>query len=294
MYGLSESPSDQNYSKKARTRQTRPLARIHLDLAGGGKTLDPQKGRDGTEAPEPSRLGVKYVMIITDDAIRFRWCFFLQQKSEAITYFHGWLIKRLEMGHITPAFMVSDNEFNSHQWTDLRKKYGIEWLPSAPHSQWQDGVSERSIKIVFDRARALMLDAPHMPWKFWADAVEMAVGITNLVPTSMPLYNDPTPDGIDSNKRIKPSEFKQPLGAWANASIDCGPIHRWGSPVWVHLHGSEKLLTKLAPRSKRCYLVASIGTTNHRVWDPEKDVVFTTNDVVFEDDCRFLRLPSKI
>lgn len=273
-----------HYSKKARTRQTRPLARIHMDLAGGGKTLNPDAGLDGTETIEPSRIGAKFVMILTDDATRFRWVFYLTKKSDAIDAFKDWLASIKKMGFNSPSYMVSDNEFHSHDWITLRSQETIQWQPSNPYSQWQDGVSERAIKLVFDRARAMMLDAPHIPWKFWSDAVQQATAITNILPTSVPLYNDSTPDGISTNPDIKPSVHKHPLGAWFNTSADCSHIHRWGSPVWVHLHGLEKPITKLSPRSKKCFLIGCIGTNVYRCWDPEKDVVFNTGDIIFEDD----------
>ena len=57
------------YSKTPRSRLTQPLARVHIDLAGGSKTLDPNVSDD---EPLPSRLGAKNVLIITDDATRYR------------------------------------------------------------------------------------------------------------------------------------------------------------------------------------------------------------------------------
>ena len=64
-------------SKILRARSTRPLERIHIDIAGGGKTLDLvdediNKEENGWTA---LRLGAKWVLGITDDATRFCWVY---------------------------------------------------------------------------------------------------------------------------------------------------------------------------------------------------------------------------
>jgi len=61
----------------------------------------------------PSKLGAKYVMGITDDATRFRWPFLLKKRSDAIhalKFFYKFIKNR---GFEVPAYVHSDNEFRS-------------------------------------------------------------------------------------------------------------------------------------------------------------------------------------
>jgi len=269
------------YSKTPRIRSVRPLERIHIDIAGGGKTLEFESTIDEKEL-DPSRLGAKYVMGITDDATRFRWPFFLKKRSDAIQalkFFYKFIKNR---GFKPPAYVHSDNEFKSKKIQQFFNDEGTQWEPTAPHSPWQDGVSEATFKIIFRRARAVMLDS-ELPQEFWADAVESMTQLTNAMPTSVPLYNSDVPGGVSANPEIEPSQHRTPLSAWMNIPSDVTPYYRWGSKVHVHLHGSEKPKTKIDAKSKECHVIGYIGTKIYRVWDPKKNKVFTTSDVEFED-----------
>lgn len=232
----------------------------------------------------PSRIGARYVMIITDDATHYRWVYFLEAKSNAIQAFKTWLQLIKNMGFTSPAFLISDNEFNSNEWQKLYQTEGIDWQPANPYSPWQDGVSERAIRIIFERSRALMLDAPHIPHCFWSDAINAATWLTNLLPTSTPLYNSNVPGGVDTNTMIKPSPHRHPLGAWFNAPADFTSYRRWGCPVWVHLHGTEKPTHKLDSHAKRCYLIGYVAHNIYQIWDPEKDTIFNSSDVTFDEN----------
>ena len=93
-----------------------------------------------------SRIGAKYVLFITDNATRYRWCFFLSHRSAAIVSFRHWLQSVKNQGFSAPAFVVSDNEFYSKDWAALYHSEGITWQPSAPHSPWQ---TYRSLFLIY-------------------------------------------------------------------------------------------------------------------------------------------------
>jgi hypothetical protein len=69
-------------SKDPAPRATKILARIHIDIAGGGATLDCKD----KEAP-PGIKNIHYFMIITDDATRYQWVYTLRTRDEAIPTF---------------------------------------------------------------------------------------------------------------------------------------------------------------------------------------------------------------
>lgn len=59
------------YSRVPMPRALRPLERVHVDIGGGGCTLD-----DAVDHPKASRRGTKYFLVITDYATRYRWIYF--------------------------------------------------------------------------------------------------------------------------------------------------------------------------------------------------------------------------
>jgi len=64
-----EAKQTRQYSKTPRARSTRPLERIHIDIAGGGKTLDfsdeNTNDKEENEWTASRLLGAKWVLGIT-------------------------------------------------------------------------------------------------------------------------------------------------------------------------------------------------------------------------------------
>src|SRR5882762_1916499 len=262
-------------SKTPAARATRPFTRIHIDLAGGGKTLGDPDNED--EAPL-SHKGARYFLIITDDATRFRWVYFLAKKSDAIIFLERWLSFIKNLGFPTPAYMKSDNEFISKVIQNWLTTNGIQWEPSNPHSSWQNGASERSIGVVMARTRTILIDS-NLPKKFWADALDTAVHLTNNLPTSVPLYNDATPGGTTQNPDICPSPHNIPISALLNVPPQLTHYARYGSTVCYHLHGSQKPTDKISARGRKGHIVGYNGDKIFRVWDPDLDEVILSSDI---------------
>ncbi|KAL1955685.1 hypothetical protein VTO42DRAFT_8230 [Malbranchea cinnamomea] len=260
-------------------RATRPLARIHIDLAGGGMTLGSKDDNP------PSREGTRYFMLITDDATRFRWVYFLKTKAEAPTRLQKWIEFIKNLGFRPPAYIRSDvgGEFRSSEGQRLLQEQGIIWEPTAPYSPEQNGVSERGIRTIMARTRAMLLDA-NLPKKLWADALEAAVAITNHLPTRTPLYNSQEPNGTTLDPNIKPSPHNIPFSAWFNAPPDILPYRKFGSKAYVHLHGNAKPIDKLSPRSKAYILIGYVGKSIYRLWDPETEKVISSKDVIIKEE----------
>ena len=50
------------------------------------------------------------------------------------------------------------------------------------------------------------------------------------------------------------------------------------------MHIPDELRTKLEPKSKKTYLVGyGINQKGYRVWDPDKNVVYISRDVIFNE-----------
>ena len=256
-------------------RATRPLTRIHVDIAGGGNTFG-NKDQESTT----SRQGSNYYMPITDDATRYRWVFFLNRKSDALPVLKWWIQWMENQGFSPPAFIRMDNELVTNEMKEFCLSKGIKLEPTNPHSPWQDSVSERSIRTISDLSRAAFIDSG-LPKKLWADCVECTSLILNNVPTSTVLYNDSTPG--TTSLTAKPSPYSVPASAWFGTPPELLHFRKWGSPLTYHLHGSAKPEDKLSARAKKGFLIGYNGKNIYRIWDPNSDTILTSSDVRFNE-----------
>ena len=80
-----------------------------------------------------------------------RWIFSLQNRdnpTHIIKTHIEWLRK---LGYDT-AYIQGDNEF----FKNLQEWQGYQAEPTAPYSPWQNGVSERGIRIILECTRAAL------------------------------------------------------------------------------------------------------------------------------------------
>lgn len=152
------------------TRSDQPIYRIHADLSG--RKLS-------------SLEGYRYYLLLTDDYSRYRWAILLKLKSDAAGELKGFIKKiEREKAPFKVSTIRSDGggEFYNHTLESYFKSIGIQREKSIPYSQHQNGVAERSIGIVDDCARTMMLYAGS-PVYDWSYAVQHAVYVMNRVST---------------------------------------------------------------------------------------------------------------
>lgn len=249
-------------------RATQPGRRLHVDIFGGGLTL----GKPSDDDTPPANGKYKYAMILTDDATRMRWLFPLQNRDKpnhTIKNHIDWLAK---IGY-NVAYLRGDGEFfkNPRDWS------GIKIEPSAPYSPWQNGVSERGIRILLERTRAVLY-ASNLPRRFWLDALMDTVQKANYLPTSTPLFNDPTPDGNILNEHIKKSAFYIPAEAWENRPMNIAYLRPFGAKIWYHRHGTQKPEDKMDARGTPGILLGHRASNIALVWNQEKDTIIDVPD----------------
>ncbi|EDN06631.1 hypothetical protein HCAG_03161 [Histoplasma mississippiense (nom. inval.)] len=252
------------YKNSAARRATRKALKIWVDIFGGGETL-------GTENNISSYAGKKLAMIITDDATRMRWVFLLERKDETLKYLRifNQFIKNL-LGRGIAIIHSDRGELNSNAATAYMLSEGIKWEPTPPHTPQQDGVSERSIGLIIEKARSLLIDSS-APEKMWGEAVIAATELLNLMPTSTLLYGGP-----ENMKPITPYE------AWLGALPSARGIRRWGCKTFLKI--VPKPTNKMASRSLELIFVGYDGFTNYRLVDPSNGRLYISKDVIFQED----------
>lgn len=221
-------------------------------------------------------------MIITDDATRYRWIYFLRNRSEAVAAFAQQLEHIKNQGFNAPAFVRSDREFVTENIRQLCLKYGIKQEPTPSESPQEDGVSERSNRAIYERARAMLFDSG-LPKILQKEALETAIYMMNRLPTRIPLYNDPTLGRTTANPTIQQSAYTTPHTAQTKAPLDISYIRKFRSIAQIHLHGLDKPKGKVDARAKKVHLVGYISPTIVQIQDLEKNIVKTVNDAIINE-----------
>jgi hypothetical protein len=90
----------------------------------------------GSTLPKNGFTPFNYVMIITDDATRFRWVYGLltREHEEIAEKLRQWAAHIKAQGFSMPAFYRSDNEFGSGLIMGLLTSWGSKFEPSNPDS----------------------------------------------------------------------------------------------------------------------------------------------------------------
>ena len=140
---------------------------------------------------------------------------------------------------------------------------GISYEPAAPYTKNQNGVIERKIRTVVERARTTILNA-RLPERFWADAVATAVYILNRSPT-------------------KALMGKTPFEAWFGRRPNLSHLRRFGCDAYLHVTDPQR--TRLKPNARFCiFLGYVLNTTKQwRLWDGHRQCIVIGSNVKFDE-----------
>lgn len=143
---------------------------------------------------------------------------------------------------------------------------------------WQDGVSERGVRIILSRPRYTLLSF-NPPQRFWPDALLHEVYIPNLTPTSTPLFNVRLwPPNADGPQRPHHSILFSALTGGRHQVSHPDPL---GSEGLVDLHGCSRPVNQLPHRGVSCRLVGFNGTKFLRMWNPADNGMHISSDARF-------------
>ena len=108
-----------------------------------------------------------------------------------------------------------------------------------------------------------MLADARLPHRFWAEALSTAVYLRNRSPTTA-------------------VEGKTPFEAWTEQKPNVGHLRVFGCAAYAHVAKDER--QKLDAKSRKCVLLG-YGTERkgYRLYDPRRERVFYSRDVVFDE-----------
>lgn len=128
----------------------------------------------GTDEILQSLGGARYILILTDDATRYRWSFLLAARSD--------------VGVVIPWFLVHIEATTGRHVGGLHSDGAPKFASNALKQVCQqNGTAERANRVILNRARSLLLDAS-LPPHLLAEAVLVATQLVNSLPTSTILY----------------------------------------------------------------------------------------------------------
>ncbi|RMZ92256.1 hypothetical protein DV736_g455, partial [Chaetothyriales sp. CBS 134916] len=228
---------------------------------------------DWTDLDE-SYEGHTRTLFITDAFSGMIFPYFVNQKDEGVNLrilkdFVTWTDRQFKY---QVKRIRSDHELARKRTQNWFRRQGIEFEPSAPHTQAQNGRAERSGGVVMEKARAMRIQA-NLPHDLWKEIVEAAVYLHNRTPRYSQEWRTPFEDFFSrqAGKQVKPQlAHLKVYGCRAYAMTKKAQL-------------KESRLQKLEPRAHIGYLVGYNSTNIYRVWIPRKGRVISTRDVIFDE-----------
>ncbi|GKD77325.1 putative ribonuclease H-like domain-containing protein [Tanacetum coccineum] len=123
-----------------------------------------------------------YCLVVTDDYSRFRWVFFLATKDETSGILKSFIIGIENLVDHKVKVIKCDNgiEFKNREMNQFCKKKGILRQYSVARTPQQNGVAERRNRTLIEAVRTMLADSK-LPTTFWAEAVNTACYVQNIV-----------------------------------------------------------------------------------------------------------------
>lgn len=233
---------------KEGSRAKQLLEIIHGDLAGPMEC--------------PFIGGNRWCLVLVDDFSRRTFTYMLKHKNEAFDRFCSF--KRLvenETDFRIKKFR-SDNgtEFVGKNFTNFLDKHGIQHQTSVPYTPQQNGLAERTIRTLKEKARCMLQDA-NLHKKYWAEAINTAAYVKN-----------------HTISRVL--DYKSPLEIWNGKVPDVRHFKVFGSMAMVMIP-AEKRKAFDAKSMEMVFVGYSDDQKGYRLMDRKSNKVIVSRDVVF-------------
>ena len=229
------------------TRTKRRLERLHVDICG----------------PLPNSIGGnRYFLLIIDEHTHYYWVEFLSKKSDAFSRLRKWKLQAEREADLKLQYLKSDGgkEFGSKAFEEWLEADGVIHEMSAPYEHEQNGLAERGIQNISQKAMCQLFGA-NMLQGFWPYAVETAVYLINRSLTTT-LHD------------------KTPLEAWSGKRPNIRHLRTFGEIGYVHIPPETR--KKWTKKSRPCrFLGYTPRSRNYKMWDPERRMVVVSPNVDF-------------
>jgi len=209
----------------------------------------------------------------------------------------------------------SDNgsgEYNNKNFRSILAVRGIAFEPCPPHTQHKNGIAERMIGVLTQKARAMMLDS-QAPMQFWAEAINTACYLHRRTPNQSldgktpyevlkrhrRLYRNGNSQrvstalgdsqcvstALDGNSQGVSTRPEQDDTMSAEDKPTLDHLRRFGCVVWKHIPKCQRMEAKMGARAKACMILGYVHDTTKiwRIWDPDFGKAINCSDVYFDE-----------
>jgi len=262
-------------------RTTKPFELVHSDVCGPFST--------------PTFGDNRYYILFIDDYTRYTSVWLLPNKK-AVTCtsaYQSFQARVDSMGYEIKRFRCDNGrgEYDNKTFRYVLAARGTTYEPCPPYAHHKNGVAERMIRTITEKARAMMIDS-QAPIQFWGEAVNTAVYLHQRSPNEgLKRKNDH--DGYQAPYET-PYEMLHGFGkpthdADGNEISYQASLHnlrRFGCYASRLIPEVQRRQGKFGPRSKPCMMVGYThdSKTLWRIWDPEFQKVKAQSEVVFDEE----------
>ena len=232
-----------------------PLELVHSDVCG--------------PFSQPSLTQDLYYVVFVDDYTHYMAVYPVKQKSDVYECARSYFLQSERFFHnrggYKPVTFRTDNggEYMSSQLQQFLKAQGITHQTTVAYNSHQNGVSERAIRTINEKCRAMMFHAS-TPLCFWAEAVACATYLLNRLPST----------AIDK---------QYPYQRWYKSHAQWDHLRPFGCMAYA-LIPQQLRSSKLSPRSIRGVMLGYAQTQHaYRIFDLDSGKVAVSNNVKFDE-----------
>lgn len=208
--------------------------------------------------------GFRYYITFLDYKTKYLEVYLLKSRATLVNAIKAFYTRVETQDCVKLKMLQADNELNTEDIQVFATEKGMVLRFTAPHTPEPKGGGERINRTLFDKIRALLIEAG-LPRKFWGEALLSSVYLYNRTPNSS-------------------LNFVTPYMAKYNKKPDISNIRIWGSLCYKK--EPKEFLNKLDSRATPYYLVGYLSNHLYKLLDPKTSRIATARDVqILEGYC---------
>jgi len=235
--------------KSIRKEECKPGARIHADTSGRIST--------------PSMSGCQYFVSFADESTGFIKVAFIKKKNEVLNAFKKVVQEvKVETGNRVEVLRTDQGtEFISEEFKKFLLENGITHEMSVEYTPQSNGLAERSIRTLTEKARAMILDA-RLHKSLWAECVYTSAYLSNRLPRA---------DGSVTSFEL-----------WHRKPASIEHLRSFACQAYVHVPRQKR--AKFDAKAWKGILIG-YGPSDkmYRIYDPQRQRVEVVRDVKFNE-----------
>ncbi|KAK2067493.1 hypothetical protein P8C59_001231 [Phyllachora maydis] len=279
------------------------------------RVLDSIEGDTVKIRPRPYNRN-PIVLLLVDRKSRYRWVFNLPNKSGPIVanaikgFFRG--LRNGFSRYPTKFHFDGGTEITDLLTTWLAKR-GIKFSTSAPYIHKQNGLVERSVRVILDPPKRLGYSfLTHLTTTTTTTTTTTSTanpattitatrssnissnspfkGLSSIAVKGLIVYNQVTEEGLLEKAKKQHPIARQPRRPIRRGAIGLRAIGAKGEAI-IPLETRSKSL-KFTSRTEECKLLAVLGSKTYLVYIPSRRAVLKTSTVKFIEDNTVLSQPT--